>query len=139
LSVCSDTESAAVLGGARQASQFAGPGLATMSVPKAEAAKTRQSIAGGARPLAAGKIWLDGKRFPTLDRSVAQVGVPQAWRRGFTGVGVTVAVLDTGYDPDHPDLKGQVAHSRNFIDDPDPTDRPARPRLPRVRHHRERR
>jgi hypothetical protein len=113
---------AAVLGGAKQARQLAGLGLATMSVPKAEAAKTWQSIAGGARTLAPGKIWLDGKRFPTLDRSVAQIGAPQAWQQGLTGAGVTVAVLDTGYDPDHPDLKGVVTQSRNFSDEPDPTD-----------------
>jgi subtilisin family serine protease len=114
---------AAVLGGAKQARQLAGLGLATMSVPKAEAAKTWQAITGGARTLAPGKIWLDGKLFPTLERSVQQIGAPQAWRQGLTGAGVTVAVLDSGYDPDHPDLKGQVAHSRNFSDEPDPTDR----------------
>ncbi|WP_433258768.1 S8 family serine peptidase [Streptosporangium sp. CA-135522] len=36
-----------------------------------------------------------------------------------TGKGVTVAVLDSGYDPGHPDLKGVVAQERNFSDDPD--------------------
>ncbi|MGV9534611.1 S8 family serine peptidase [Streptosporangium sandarakinum] len=36
-----------------------------------------------------------------------------------TGKGVTVAVLDSGYDPDHPDLKGAVAYERNFSEDPD--------------------
>ncbi|GAA0937500.1 S8 family serine peptidase [Nonomuraea longicatena] len=114
---------AAVLGGARQARQLAGLGLATMNVPKAEAARTWQAVADGARTRASGKIWLDGQRSPTLDRSVAQIGAPQAWQQGLTGAGVTVAVLDSGYDPDHPDLKGVVAHSRNFTDDPDPTDR----------------
>ncbi|GAA0930027.1 S8 family serine peptidase [Nonomuraea longicatena] len=113
---------AAVLGGARQARQLAGLGLATMNVPKAEAARTWKAVADGARTRASGKIWLDGKRFPTLDRSVAQIGAPQAWQQGLTGAGVTVAVLDTGYDPDHPDLKGVVTHSRNFSDEPNPTD-----------------
>jgi subtilisin family serine protease len=29
-----------------------------------------------------------------------------AWERGYTGQGVTVAVIDTGFDLDHPDLAG---------------------------------
>ncbi|MEV0386629.1 S8 family serine peptidase [Nonomuraea sp. NPDC050643] len=36
-----------------------------------------------------------------------------------TGKGVTVAVLDSGYDPDHPDRKDAVPQERNFSDDPD--------------------
>ncbi|MFC7722886.1 S8 family serine peptidase [Nonomuraea recticatena] len=36
-----------------------------------------------------------------------------------TGKDVTVAVLDSGYDPDHPDLKDAVVQARNFSEDPD--------------------
>ncbi|WP_461012903.1 S8 family serine peptidase [Streptosporangium sandarakinum] len=39
-----------------------------------------------------------------------------------TGAGVTVAVLDSGYDATHPDLKDVVTRSRNFSDEPDVTD-----------------
>ncbi|PWK79439.1 subtilase family protein [Lentzea atacamensis] len=69
------------------------------------------------------KIWLDGIRKPSLDRSVAQIGAPAAHQRGITGKGVKVAIVDTGVDENHPDLKGQQIAEKNFTSDPDTTDR----------------
>ncbi|WP_328320462.1 S8 family serine peptidase [Kribbella sp. NBC_00382] len=63
------------------------------------------------------KIWLNGRAKPTLDVSVPQVGAPAAWQAGYTGAGVQVAVLDTGYDAAHPDLKGVVKGSKDFLGD----------------------
>lgn len=63
---------------------------------------------------AAGKVWLDAKLRPSLDRSTAQIGAPAAWQAGFTGKGVKVAVLDSGIDGAHPDLVGKVVAERNF-------------------------
>ncbi|HEY0692280.1 MAG TPA: S8 family peptidase, partial [Kribbella sp.] len=60
------------------------------------------------------KIWLDARRHTTLDQSVPQIGAPAAWQAGYTGKGVTVAVLDTGIDASHPDLTGQVLGEKNF-------------------------
>ncbi|MFI1763631.1 S8 family peptidase [Streptomyces sp. NPDC020800] len=59
-------------------------------------------------------VWLDGIRKASLDKSVPQIGAPTAWAAGYTGKGVKVAVLDTGVDTTHPDLKDQVIESRNF-------------------------
>ncbi|WP_327667118.1 MULTISPECIES: S8 family peptidase [unclassified Streptomyces] len=59
-------------------------------------------------------VWLDGVRKASLDKSVPQIGAPAAWAKGYDGKGVKVAVLDSGLDSGHPDLKGQVLATKNF-------------------------
>ncbi|MDX6259955.1 MAG: hypothetical protein QOH84_1643 [Kribbellaceae bacterium] len=72
-------------------------------------AKRKTGLAGTVK-----KVWLDGGVTPNLDRSVPQIGAPAAWKAGYTGKGVKVAVLDTGYDATHPDFKDRVIATKGF-------------------------
>lgn len=77
-----------------------------------------RALGGGTR------VWLDSKvEMAALDDYLEQVGAPAAWENELDGSGMTVAVLDTGVDAEHPDLDGQVSAAMNFTDEPDAIDR----------------
>ncbi|GAA1992016.1 S8 family serine peptidase [Microbacterium pumilum] len=84
---------------------------ALMAPTGAQAFSAEPSLAGGITA-----IHLDGKVKATLDSSVPFIDAPAAWAEGFTGEGVTVAVLDTGIDDTHPDLQGHISpDSKSFV------------------------
>lgn len=70
---------------------------------------------------------------PTLTASEAtydnapldQIGVPEAWAKGLNGEGIKVAVIDTGIDYEHPDLKEAYKGGYDsFEQDNDPYEEP---------------
>jgi len=60
------------------------------------------------------RIWLDRRVQAFLDGSVPLVQAPQVWELGYTGRGVRIAILDSGVDANHPDLRGRVAAAKDF-------------------------
>jgi major intracellular serine protease len=57
---------------------------------------------------------------------VTQLKAPEMWDRAEKGKGTVVAILDTGIDTNHPDLKDRIIDGRNFTfegDENDITDR----------------
>lgn len=64
------------------------------------------------------KVWLNGVSRVALAESTRIIGAPKVWDSvdstgaHVTGKGVTVADLDTGYDPTHPDLADKAGGDR---------------------------
>ena len=54
--------------------------------------------------------------YAGLQQNVRQMAIPQA-QSVTRGAGVRVAIIDTGADVGHPDLKPNGVRSRNFVDD----------------------
>jgi major intracellular serine protease len=51
---------------------------------------------------------------PVMPYGIKQIGAPEIWEKGEEGEGVVVAILDTGIDTTHPDLRDQIIGGRNF-------------------------
>ncbi|GAB3506336.1 S8 family serine peptidase [Amycolatopsis cihanbeyliensis] len=69
------------------------------------------------------KVWLD-RRFQAseLDPNLTQIGAPGVWAGGLTGTGVDIAVLDTGVDRTHADLRDKLVAEANFTGEDSATD-----------------
>lgn len=58
------------------------------------------------------------------------INADDLWKKGLTGKGVIVGIIDSGVDKSHPDLKDAIAYEKSFVlkkygyesDDLDPTD-----------------
>jgi len=52
--------------------------------------------------------------FFEMQWNLAQIGAEEAWGRS-TGSGVTIGIVDTGVDIDHPDLRGKIDATANCV------------------------
>ncbi|AYL00936.1 serine protease Isp [Bacillus subtilis] len=52
-----------------------------------------------------------------LPEGIKVIKAPEMWAKGVKGKNIKVAVLDTGCDTSHPDLKNQIIGGKNFTDD----------------------
>ncbi|HUI39534.1 MAG TPA: S8 family serine peptidase [Methanothrix sp.] len=50
------------------------------------------------------------------------INADRLWQKGIDGKGVTVAVIDSGIDKNHPDLAGKVIGEKNFVEGEATTD-----------------
>jgi bacillopeptidase F len=62
---------------------------------------------------------------PSAEWGVGKISAPEAWAKGIDGTGVTVGIVDTGLDAEHPAIKphyrgtkadGSVVHDYNWYD-----------------------
>ncbi|MGN7408141.1 S8 family serine peptidase [Sporosarcina sp. SAFN-010] len=58
---------------------------------------------------------VDPKVDAKMDTSIPFLGINKLWEEGIEGQGVKVAVLDTGIDASHPDLKAVYKGGKNFV------------------------
>ncbi len=60
------------------------------------------------------RIWYDMPVHALLDVSVPHIRADEVWQQGDEGQGVRVAILDTGCDLQHPDLKDRIRATKDF-------------------------
>jgi serine protease AprX len=88
-----------------------------VSVPSQEAADKLSSLPG------VSYVEKDVAFHAALAHAAPQIGAPVARESGYTGKGVTIAIVDTGIDGTHPDFKGRIVGWKDIVNNkPEPYD-----------------
>ncbi len=115
------------------------PSRSRGEIIRREYTRTLSGVAARLRPQTLEKVralpdvqtlWRDRRAHTTLAQSVPLIQADRVWNElGATGLGITVAIVDTGIDYTHPDLGGclgpacKVIGGYDFVnDDADPMD-----------------
>ncbi|MEH7121667.1 S8 family serine peptidase [Bacillus sp. JJ1773] len=99
---------------------------ALLSVPGVKA--VYPDVEYQATSLGEGEVISSEEYSPNMLDSAPYIGANKAWESGYTGKGVTVAVIDTGVDYTHPDLANAFGSYKGWdlVDnDNDPQETPA--------------
>ncbi|MDH7488142.1 MAG: S8 family peptidase [Anaerolineae bacterium] len=84
-------------------------------IPAAAMRLNREQITWLAEQASVEHLWLDMPVHALLDESVRLIQAPAVWQAGFRGQGMRIAILDTGIDPNHPDVAGRIAATATFV------------------------
>ncbi len=84
-------------------------------IPAAAAAVDANQIDALAQLEGVENVWFDEPVHTMLDSSVPIIGANKVWQQlGNRGEGVTVCIVDTGIDSDHPDFAGRIGLTKDF-------------------------
>ena len=84
-------------------------------IPAAAAAVDANQIDALAELEGVENVWFDEPVHTMLDSSVPIIGADKIWQQlGNRGEGVTVCIIDTGIDSDHPDFAGRIGLTKDF-------------------------
>ncbi len=118
----SDAVRAVTAAGGDVVGQFAPFGTLVAEVPETQVgALTADPRTAAVSPDVAMRVQGAGYGGGQIQPAVATVGADAAWRKGATGKGVGVVLVDTGIN-DHADLAGRIAAKIDFTDDHDGID-----------------
>jgi len=90
------------------------PGRQLRELPVLSGRATRQAVAELAALPGVRAVALDSAVHPHLAQSIPLTGLDRVHREGFLGNEISVAILDTGVDIDHPDLADAIVAEQCF-------------------------
>lgn len=98
-------------------------GVVVVSVPAAQRQRALQLLAADQRVAEVGEdsaVEVSGSpsdHFWSKQWGPRRIGAPEAWRETLGAASVVIAIVDTGVDPNQPDLRGRIIRGWDFQND----------------------